>query len=648
MESRVFGRPLFSGFGLPGFAFKESNFLPEPMPRSLFEALRSKRFVRNFAFGLVLVMGSTFAALQAVSVDTGATSTIDNYLEVNVSGDLGQAARHPDINFTNGQTNGTWEGWIYPTRGTGLQMFFSKEDNYHFGILNGQLVAYFNSSTDGWKTNLSIITVPLNAWSHVAFVKDSTTVLVYLNGQIAGAWFGGAHSTLSAFNNLEDFHRFHIGRRVNGDFFSGRIDEVRVWNGVRTSTEIANNMHVRVPGNTPGLQGYWDFNEPNGPSVYDRTIGYNQTLTLLGSPARADVKTISSNSSGSTVVTFPRTYLPGVSTWSVPNNVSRVKVLAVGAGGGGGSDAGAGGGGGEMRSSSNQAVTPGGSITVQVGAPGRAGSWVRGVNPAGTGGPTVVSGAGLDYQANGGQGGGGFGSPGAIGGSGGRGGTGQNGGQGGNGPNACSPSFGGVGANGPSSDIGASSSRAFGGGGGGGHGSGQANVGDPQWGSAGGSGGGGRGANYKLNHDGSGRNGASAGQEGAANTGGGGGGGSACDAGSVNGVDQRTDGGNGGTGVVIIEYTPTKDLAWQGASSLQRSSTTIPPRFYTNSTPLPTLNNQAFTAEAWVYHDERSGEQTIFGGGTALNDVTHRFYLAVNASGNFTLRWPIGGTGFGV
>ena len=101
MNIQALGRLRLSGFALPGITFKESKFLPEPQPRSLFEALRSKRFVRRMGVVLVLVMGSTFASLQAVSVDTGASSAVDNYLEMNVGGATTQVATHPDLNFTN-------------------------------------------------------------------------------------------------------------------------------------------------------------------------------------------------------------------------------------------------------------------------------------------------------------------------------------------------------------------------------------------------------------------------------------------------------------------------------------------------------------------------------------------------------------------
>lgn len=164
MNIRTFGRLPFSGFALPGFIFKESNFLPEPRPRTLFEALRSKRFVRHMGVVLVLVMGSTFASLQAVSVDTGASSTVDNYLEMNVGGATTQVATHPDLNFTNGQTNGTWEAWVYPTRGIGREAIFSKDFNYNFGLDSGRLWAATYQG-GAWRDNVSNISLPLNAWS---------------------------------------------------------------------------------------------------------------------------------------------------------------------------------------------------------------------------------------------------------------------------------------------------------------------------------------------------------------------------------------------------------------------------------------------------------------------------------------------------
>jgi hypothetical protein len=199
MKIRAFGKLLFSGFDLPKLPFRESNFLPEAKPKSLFEALRSKRFVRRMGVGLVLVLGSTFAALQAVSVDTGASSTVDSYLLLN-QGVTNQTALHPDINFTNGQTTGTWEAWVFPTKTTGIEAIFSKEDNYYWGLVDGKLSAYFQNG--GWIGNIYNHTLQKDAWSHVAFVKNSTQVLIYVNGQEVVNQTPGAHNTLSTLNEV--------------------------------------------------------------------------------------------------------------------------------------------------------------------------------------------------------------------------------------------------------------------------------------------------------------------------------------------------------------------------------------------------------------------------------------------------------------
>lgn len=256
-------------------------------------------------------------------------------------------------------------------------------------------------------------------------------------------------------------------------------------------------------------------------------------------------------------------FTSGTVIWTMPTGVSALDVLAVGGGGGGGGDGGAGGGGGEIRSATRISPTST-SVTISIGEGGAGGSWfssTTGLN----GSETTISG-GLAFTANGGIGGGGWqNTTGGAGGSGGSGGSGTNGQQGGGGPANCTP-FGSIYlGQSPSgvvySDLITGATQDYGGGGGGGFGAETNNAGDAQLGAAGGgTNSGGRGANYKLEIDGvTAINGASAGQAGFANTGGGGGGGSACNAEGAmaagrDGVTQRTAGGNGGSGVVILRY----------------------------------------------------------------------------------------------
>ena len=250
-------------------------------------------------------------------------------------------------------------------------------------------------------------------------------------------------------------------------------------------------------------------------------------------------------------------------TVRIPSSVSSMGILVVGGGAGGFGDGGSGGGGGEVRVNASQAVTAGGTATISVGAAGGAGVW--GGSAPGTGGQTTVSGAGLSYTANGGNTGSGWGnSSGAAGGSGGSGGTGYTGGAGGGGPGgSCNPlNWGGPGGTITSFTFGGINALQVSGGGGGGTGANTLNSNSYYGlGAAGGSGGGGRGANLRYaTDDVTWVNGASAGHN-ATYYGGGGGGGAACDSyanGSGNGTYQRTNGGAGYQGLVIMSWQENK------------------------------------------------------------------------------------------
>jgi len=60
---------------------------------------------------------------------------------------------------------------------------------------------------------------------------------------------------------------FRIGARnayVTTTNTNGLIDEARVWDISRTQAEIRGSMNQTIPGNTPGLVGYWRFDEGSG------------------------------------------------------------------------------------------------------------------------------------------------------------------------------------------------------------------------------------------------------------------------------------------------------------------------------------------------------------------------------------------------
>ncbi len=65
-----------------------------------------------------------------------------------------------------------------------------------------------------------------------------------------------------------------------GQAFLGEMDEIRIWDDVRTQTEIRHNMYSELTGSESGLVGYWKFNEGTGSIAYDSTSNNNDgTIT---------------------------------------------------------------------------------------------------------------------------------------------------------------------------------------------------------------------------------------------------------------------------------------------------------------------------------------------------------------------------------
>ena len=255
----------------------------------------------------------------------------------------------------------------------------------------------------------------------------------------------------------------------------------------------------------------------------------------------------------------------GAFTFSVPSGVTAVKALLVAGGGAGGSRSGGGGGAGGMIDHPSFSVTPGGTVSGNVGTGGAGNGDTspgdNGVNST-FGTLTAIGGGGGDADASsraGGSGGGGhYGNNGATGqqpsqpGDSGTYGYGNPGGSGSGGPHHASGGGGGAGnaaaSNASPADVGvpggqgrvsntSGSPVTYAGGGGGGSFRPQSNTSGN-----GGPGGGGSGGSYPGTNSGPGRSGT--------NNRGGGGGGSRHDTSQ----SQGGPGGSGGSGIVVISY----------------------------------------------------------------------------------------------
>src|SRR6185437_52469 len=138
-------------------------------------------------------------------------------------------------------------------------------------------VALFAAGTWDASTN----TVPLNAWTHVAVTFDGTTKRFYINGQPSGV----ASHVNPSFRSTTPVYIGRQGQNCDCNFFDGAIDEVRIWNVVRSQQQIQQSMNEGLPTGEPGLVGYYQMDEGSGGTVINHGTYGSFNGSLSNSPS---------------------------------------------------------------------------------------------------------------------------------------------------------------------------------------------------------------------------------------------------------------------------------------------------------------------------------------------------------------------------
>ncbi len=178
-------------------------------------------------------------------------------------------------------TSLTTETWVRPTAYPAASgIILNKEGEYEVGLDSaGKLRWAFTNSNPGWAWHDTGYTLALNQWAHIAVTYSNGVVTTYVNGTLVETYYGSG-AIGDSYTGLNDLR---IGGRSNspsGQYFTGDIDEVRVWNVVRTQAQIQTNIAQSLVGNESGLVGYWRFNEGTGTTTADLTSNAN-TGTLV-------------------------------------------------------------------------------------------------------------------------------------------------------------------------------------------------------------------------------------------------------------------------------------------------------------------------------------------------------------------------------
>ncbi|MES2567557.1 MAG: LamG-like jellyroll fold domain-containing protein [Bacteroidota bacterium] len=171
----------------------------------------------------------------------------------------------------------TLEAWIFP-RATTVKRIITKFKNVatesgefildtYNPTNNGKGLRFYVEGAGAVTHTISVANVlTLNAWNHVATTFNNGIVKLYVNGLAVAtntAPFTSIPSNTATVCFGEDAT---IGAL---EYFNGKMDDIRIWNTVRTQIEIAGNMNNCLAGNEIGLINYFKISENTGSTITD-------------------------------------------------------------------------------------------------------------------------------------------------------------------------------------------------------------------------------------------------------------------------------------------------------------------------------------------------------------------------------------------
>jgi len=185
----------------------------------------------------------------------------------------------PDNETLDLTTAATFEAWVYPVAHGGAQAILAKErpgGGLPYGVetISGLPSGYVYAGAHVAAADQS--TLRLNAWTHVAVTFDGSNVRLYLGGGfVASTPARGSVATSSGV--------LHLGGDTTwGEFFTGRLDDVRIYNRSLSPAEITADMNTPV-GDVGGVSS--DTTPPSAPSKVTVSSVSPTSVSLSWSPS---------------------------------------------------------------------------------------------------------------------------------------------------------------------------------------------------------------------------------------------------------------------------------------------------------------------------------------------------------------------------
>ena len=177
-----------------------------------------------------------------------------------------------------GFTTITFEAWVFHVSSGTWDEISSKAYVNSFGITGDDRLWFHlgDGTVGGWFSPSGVgstSTIPTNKWTHVAATWDGTTAKLYINGVLDNT---AAHTgTVGSNDSLRGIGGYGSG---GSNLFSGKIDELRIYDSVLSQSAIAADM-VSTSATSANLIGYYNFDTISGNILRDKsTSNFNGTV----------------------------------------------------------------------------------------------------------------------------------------------------------------------------------------------------------------------------------------------------------------------------------------------------------------------------------------------------------------------------------
>jgi len=156
-------------------------------------------------------------------------------------------------------------------------IWMSDDGRISFGIHN--TIGYSITSTSSYNDG---------NWHHVAATFSGNGMVLYIDGNLIGT-----NSNNSSNANWDGYWKIGYGYcnlwipTSTSWYFTGNIDEVRIWSIERTQSQIQDNKNYKLNGDESGLTYYWRFDEGSG-SIIDDATSNNNMANLQNNPTWVD------------------------------------------------------------------------------------------------------------------------------------------------------------------------------------------------------------------------------------------------------------------------------------------------------------------------------------------------------------------------